>query len=59
MRKILMLIVFASTFVACENELNEVNEQFETRSAVEDEKKKENVNFRIFKDRTQTGKNNE
>jgi hypothetical protein len=39
--------------------LNEVNEQFETRSAVEDEKKKENVNFRIFKDRTQTGKNNE
>lgn len=59
MRKILMLIVFASTVVACENELNEVNEQFETRSAVEDEKKKENVNFRIFKDRTQTGKNNE
>lgn len=51
-----MLIVLASTLVACENELKEVNEQFETRSAVEDKEKKEDVNFRIWRDRTQHGK---
>ena len=56
MKKILMLIVLASTLVACENELKEVNEQFETRSAVEDKEQKEDVNFRIWKDRTQHGK---
>jgi hypothetical protein len=55
MKKYLLLIVFASTLTACENELTDVNEQFETRSAAEDEKK-EDVNFRIWKDRTQHGK---
>lgn len=55
MKKILLLIVFASALTACENELTDVNEQFETRSAAEDEKK-EDVNFRIWKDRTQHGK---
>ena len=46
MKKYLLLIVFASALTACENELTDVNEQFETRSAAEDEKK-EDVNFRI------------
>lgn len=55
MKKYLLLIVFASALTACENELTDVNEQFETRSAAEDEKK-EDVNFRIWKDRTQHGK---
>ena len=55
MKKILVLIVFASALTACENELTDVNEQFETRLAAEDEKK-EDVNFRIWKDRTQHGK---
>lgn len=55
MKKYLLLIVFASALTACENELTDVNEQFETRSADEDEKK-EDVNFRIWKDRTQQGK---
>lgn len=56
MKKYLLLIVFASALTACENELKEVNEQYETRSAVEDEEQKEDVNFRIWKDRTQHGK---
>ena len=55
MKKYLLLIVFASALTACEKELTDVNEQFETRSAAEDEKK-EDVNFRIWKDRTQQGK---
>lgn len=55
MKKYLLLIVFASALTACENELTDVNEQFETRLAAEDEKK-EDVNFRIWKDRTQQGK---
>lgn len=55
MKKILVLMVLASALTACENELKEVNEQFETRSAAEDEKK-EDVNFRIWKDRTKHGK---
>ena len=56
MKKILMLIVLSCVLTACENELKEVNEQYETRSAVEDEEQKEDVNFRIWKDRTQHGK---
>lgn len=56
MKKYLLLIVFASVLTACENELKEVNEQYETRFAVEDEEQKEDVNFRIWKDRTQHGK---
>ena len=55
MKKYFLLIVFASALTACEIELTDVNEQFETRSADEDEKK-EDVNFRIWKDRTQQGK---
>ena len=55
MKKILVLMVLASALTACEKELKEVNEQFETRSAAEDEKKEE-LNFRIWKDRTQHGK---
>ena len=56
MKKYLLLIVFASALTACENELKEVNEQFETRSSVEEKEQKEDVNFRIWKDRTQHGK---
>lgn len=56
MKKILVLMVLASALASCENELKEVNEQFETRSAVEDKEKKEDVNFRIWRDRTQHGK---
>lgn len=54
MRKILALIGIAFAIVACDNELEQVTEQVETRAAVEE--KKEDVNFRIFKDRTQSGK---
>lgn len=54
MRKILALIGIAFAMVACDNELEQVTEQVETRAAVEG--KKEDVNFRIFKDRTQSGK---
>lgn len=56
MKKFLMLIVLSCVLMACENELKELNEQFETRSAVEDKEQKEDVNFRIFKDRTQSEK---
>jgi hypothetical protein len=56
MKKILMLIVTASALVACENELKEVNERYEMCSAAEEKKQKEDVNFRIWKDRTQHGK---
>lgn len=56
MKKCLMLIVLSCVLMACENELKEVNEQYETRSAVEDEEQKEDVNFRIWKDRTKHGK---
>ena len=51
-----MLIVLSCVLTACENELKEVNEQFETRSSVEEKEQKEDVNFRIWKDRTQHGK---
>jgi uncharacterized protein YcfL len=56
MKKFLMLIVLSYALVACENGLESVNEQYKTRVALEDEKKKADVNFRIFKDRTQSGK---
>ena len=55
MKKILVFMFLASALTACENELTDVNEQFETRLDAEDEKK-EDVNFRIWKDRTQQGK---
>ena len=51
-----MLIVLSYALVACENDLESVNEQYKTRVALEDEKQKEDVNFRIFKDRTQSEK---
>lgn len=56
MKKFLMLIVLSYALVACENNLERVNEQYKTRVALEDEKQKEDVNFRIFKDRTQSEK---
>jgi hypothetical protein len=55
MKKYLFLVVFAATMVACDNELEEVNNIYEEISAAKDEKKV-NPNFLIFKDRTQTGK---
>lgn len=56
MKKFLMLIVLSYALVACKNDLESVNEQYKTRVALEDEKQKEDVNFRIFKDRTQSEK---
>lgn len=53
MKKFLMLIVLSYALVACENELESVVENMETRAA---EEKKDDVNFRIFKDRTQSQK---
>lgn len=55
MKKYLFLVVFAVTMVACDNELEEVNNIYEEISAAKDEKKID-PNFLIFKDRTQTGK---
>lgn len=54
MKKYLFLIVLATTMVACGNGLEEVYNQYEEVSAEKDEKK--DPNFLIFKDRTQTGK---
>lgn len=54
MKKYLFLAVMATTMVACGNgELEEVYNQYEEVSA---EKEKKDPNFLIFKDRTQTGK---
>lgn len=53
MKKYLFLIVLATTLVACGNGLEEVYNQYEEVSA---EKEKKDPNFLIFKDRTQTGK---
>lgn len=54
MKKYLFLIVMATTMVACGNgELNEVYNQYEVSV---DNKEKKDPNFLIFKDRTQTGK---
>ncbi len=55
MKKYLFLAVLATTMVACDNGLEEVNNIYEEISAAKDEKKV-NPNFRIFKDRTQSGK---
>lgn len=55
MKKYLFLAVLVTTLVACDNELEEVYNQYEEISAAKDEKKV-NPNFLIFKDRTQTGK---
>ena len=54
MKKYLFLAVMATTMVACGNGLEEVYNQYEEISAAKDEKK--DPNFLIFKDRTQTGK---
>ena len=54
MKKYLFLIVLATTMVACGNvELKEVYNQYEVSV---DNKEKKDPNFLIFKDRTQTGK---
>lgn len=53
MKKYLFLAVMATTMVACGNGLDEVYNQYEEVSA---EKEKKDPNFLIFKDRTQTGK---
>ena len=53
MKKYLFLVVLATTMVACGNGLEEVYNQYEEVSA---EKEKKDPNFLIFKDRTQTGK---
>lgn len=52
MKKYLFLAVIATTMVACGNGLEEVYNQYE----VSVEKEKKDPNFLIFKDRTQTGK---
>ena len=54
MKKYLFLAVMATTMVACGNvELKEVYNQYEVSV---DNKEKKDQNFLIFKDRTQTGK---
>ena len=54
MKKYLFLAVMATTMVACGNgELKEVYNQYEVSV---DNKEKKDPNFLIFKDRTQTGK---
>ena len=54
MKKYLFLIVLATTLVACGNgEFEEVYNQYEVSV---DNKEKKDPNFLIFKDRTQTGK---
>lgn len=53
MKKYLFLAVMATTMVACGNGFEEVYNQYEV--SVENDKKKD-PNFLIFKDRTQTGK---
>lgn len=57
MKKYLFLIALATTLVACDNGLEEVYNQYEEISEAKDEKKVD-PNFLIFKDRTQTGKEN-
>ena len=55
MKKYLFLAVMATTLVACGNgELEEVYNQYEEVSV--ENKGKKDPNFLIFKDRTQTGK---
>ena len=55
MKKYLFLAAMATTLVACGNGLEEVYNQYEV--SVENKEKKD-PNFLIFKDRTQTGKEN-
>ena len=52
MKKYIILAMFACTMAACTNE--ELNEVYEEVSVDNSEKK--DPNFRIFKDRTQKGK---
>lgn len=56
MKKFFILAVIATMCVSCSNrELNEVCNKYEEVSSAKEEKKKD-PNFLIFKDRTQTGK---
>ena len=62
MKKVLLFFVFGAVLASCEGELEEVMEQVvEMKEETKKEETKkadkvEDVNFRIFKDRTQTGK---
>lgn len=62
MKKVLLLIALGAALTSCEGELEEVMEQVvEMKEETKKEEttqadKVEDVNFRIFKDRTQTGK---
>lgn len=66
MKKVLLLIALGAALTSCEGELEKVMEQVvemkeETNKETNKEgitktDKVEDVNFRIFKDRTQTGK---
>ena len=53
MKKLLFVLVLATTMPSCVNtEFEEICQEY--RAAVEEDA--DDVNFRIFKDRTQTGK---
>ena len=62
MKKVLLLIALGAALTSCEGELEEVMEQVvEMKEETKKEEttqadKVEDVNFRIFKDRTKTGK---
>lgn len=54
MKKVLFIIAMAMFVTSCEKtELEKVNQEYKKDVSKD---KKEDVNFRIFKDRTQTGK---
>jgi hypothetical protein len=55
MKKVIIVLASAAFLTSCDNELEEVCNQYEEVSAAKDEKKV-NPNFLIFKDRTQSGK---
>lgn len=56
MRKFVFLMLIGFVLTSCtKSELEEVSLKYEEVSSVNN-KKKEDVNFRIFKDRTQSGK---
>ena len=54
MKKYLFLAVMAISLVACDNELEEVCNQYEEISEAKDNK--QDPNFRMFNDRIQNGK---
>lgn len=57
MKKVLLLIALGAVLTSCEGDLEDVMEQaVELKEETTKADKVEDVNFRIFKDRTQTGK---